>query len=101
MDNDIDNDPIPVHWNLDEQKKINDAIDEAVASLVREDGEKQLRKDIIEELKDSLGITPSLFNALVKERFDGKSKKNVEKHEEIVAINEMLYNNNKKTLKVV
>lgn len=69
---------------------INNCVEECVDSLVREDGEKQLRKDIVERAKDELKMKPAMFNMLVKERFESKSTKTLEKHEEIIELNEQL-----------
>ena len=87
-----------IYWNEEEQVRISEAVDECVASLVREEGEKQYRKDALEALQDKVPIKPVLFNALVNERFSGKSTKTLEKHEDIVAMNEILMNNTRKTV---
>lgn len=87
-----------VYWNKEEQVKISEAVDECVASLVREEGEKQYRKDAVEALQDKVPIKTAVFNALVNERFNGKSTKILEKHEDIIAMNEVLMNNTRKSI---
>lgn len=76
---------------------INNCVEECVNSLVREEGEKSLRKDILDRAKEELKMKPAMFNMLVKERFDSKSTKTLEKHEEIVELNEKLINAVKKS----
>lgn len=79
-----------------EQTTINNAVDEAVSSWVRqktlETSEKDLRKDIIERITkdENVPIDKKLFNLLVKERFDGKSSEEVEKHEDVIALDDIL-----------
>lgn len=75
---------------------INNCVEECVNSLIREDAEKQLRKDIVDRAKEELKMKPAMFNMLVKERFDSKSTKTLEKHEEIVELNDQLINAIKK-----
>lgn len=82
-----------------EQVKLNNAIDEAVQSLMRQKGverkEKDHRADIFEEVSKNQGIAidKSTFTAFVNERFEGKSSDIVEKHEDIISWNEILENN--------
>lgn len=79
-----------------EQIKINNAVDEASASLIRqktvETQEKDFRKDVIERITkdEDVPIDKKLFNALVKERFEGKSSDELEKHEDVIALDEIL-----------
>jgi len=77
-------------FNQKELIQINDAVTECVNSLIRIDGEKQFMKDVAERLNDELGLEKALFNRVVKERFDSKVSKNVEKLEESVEFNEEL-----------
>lgn len=84
-------------YTPDEQKTINEAIDEAVQSLMKQKGieaaEKEHRKDIFETLKEKdVPIDKALFNSLVNERFEGKSSDLIEKHEDVVALDEVLRN---------
>lgn len=77
-------------WTPPEREKINNAVDEAVDSLTRIQAEKDHMKDIVEVLKEDVGMKPALFNALVKQRFESSSSKNLEKHEEIVELDDLL-----------
>jgi len=70
--------------------KLNDMIEEAVDSLIREDSEKQFRKDVAERAKEELKLKSSQFNALVKERFNQTATKTYEKNESIIEFNEEL-----------
>lgn len=81
----------------EEQTKINNAVEEIVGSLVREDGEKQLRKDITARMKEEINFTPAELNALARERFDSKATENVEKFQGIIDLNELLIANCKTT----
>lgn len=81
-----------------EQEKINNAVEEAVDSLIRVSAEKDLRKDIVENLKEELGMKPAMFNALVNERYEGKSSKSIEKHQDTVELNDLLKNNCNKSV---
>lgn len=77
-------------YTPDEQRKINNIVNDCVDSYRREESEKHLRKELFEDLKDEVPITKALFNALVKERFDESSTKAVEKHEDIIQLDEIL-----------
>lgn len=76
-----------------EQKRIDGCIEECVQSLQRVESEKFFRKDAFDSLKEDVPITKELFNALVNERFDEKSSKAIEKHSDVVQLNEILRNN--------
>lgn len=83
-------------YTKEEQVKINNAVDEASTSLVRqktvETQEKDFRKDVIDRItkEEDVPIDKKLFNALVKERFDGKSTEEIGKHEDVIALDEIL-----------
>lgn len=82
-------------FNKVEQTKINDSVEEAVSSLMKqktiEATEKEHRKDIFEKLKDeNVPIDKKLFNWLVNERFEGKSSDLVSQHEDVIALDETL-----------
>lgn len=76
-----------------EQKRIDGCIDECVESLQRVESEKFFRKDAFDALKEEVPISKELFNALVNERFDEKSSKAIEKHSDVVQLNEIVKNN--------
>lgn len=85
-------------YTTEESKTINDAVDEAVQSFMKQKGveaaEKEQRKEIFEALKEKgVPIDKKLFNQLVGERFEGKSSDLIEKHEDVVALEEILRNN--------
>lgn len=77
----------------EEQKKLNDAVDEMVNSLIRQDAEVQLRKDIAERVKEELGFKSSELNALARERFDNKATEQVEKFQDVIDLNSLLLAN--------
>jgi len=78
------------NFNPTERSTINKAVDEGVNSMVREQSEKDLRKDIGERLKEELGLKPADFNALVKERYKADVSEKIKKFESIVELDEQL-----------
>jgi len=88
------------HFTPEEQKLIDDAVEEASSSWVRQntvaETEKEFRKDVVDVLINDKGapISKTLFNDLVKERYENRSSEMAERHENVVALNEMLRNNN-------
>lgn len=76
-----------------DQQKLNNMIDECVTSKFRQDSETQFRKDVAARAKEELGFTTSDFNSLVAERYQNKSTDALEKHQEIVDLNEILTKN--------
>lgn len=83
--------------NPTEQEKLNRAVEEAVTSHERVQMEKDFCKDVADRMKEELDIKTADFNALVNERYKHKSQEAVDKHEAVVAFNELLVNNTKKT----
>lgn len=86
-----------INYTPEELKDIDSCVEEAVGSLIRQEAEKDLRKDIITRMKEEFSMKPATFNMLVGERFDSKSSKNLEKHEEIVNFNDKLIARSKQT----
>jgi len=78
----------------EEQRKLNNAVEEVVQSLIRQDAEVQFRKDVAERVKEELGFKSAELNALAKERFDNKATEQVEKWQDVIDLNEMLLANN-------
>lgn len=78
-----------------EQAKLDGAIQEAVDAHIRISAEKEFIKDVADRVKEELGFKSAQFNALVGERFDNKSSKAIEKHEEIIELSEMIRSNAK------
>lgn len=77
-------------WTQPELAKLDGAVRESMDSLIRAAAEKDLQKDIADRMEEELGIKKADYNALVRERFEDKSSKLLEKHEEIVELNEEL-----------
>lgn len=86
------------HFTPEEKKIIDDAVEEASSSWVRQntvaETEKEFRKSVIDVLinEKSAPISKTLFNDLVKERYESRSSEMAERHENVVALNEMLQN---------
>ena len=80
-------------YSKEEQTKLNNAVEELVQSLIREDGEKQFRKDVAARIKEELGFKSSDLNDLAKERFENAATEKVEKMQNIVDLNELLLKN--------
>ena len=74
-----------------EQKEaLTGMVKEAFASCVREDGEKQLRKDIADRCQEEIGIKKADFNKIVAEKFKGTASKAIETNQFAVDVLEQL-----------
>jgi hypothetical protein len=69
---------------------LDKAIQEAVDSNIRIEGEKSFQKDVSARVKDELGIKPAEFNKLVSEYFDNKVSDSIQKLESILEIKEQI-----------
>jgi ElaB/YqjD/DUF883 family membrane-anchored ribosome-binding protein len=69
---------------------LNNAVKESVDSLIRGEAEADFRKDVAARMEEELKMKKADFNALVKERFNEKSTKVLQKAQEIVDLNEEL-----------
>jgi hypothetical protein len=77
--------------------KLDNAVQEAADSLVRQQGEKDLRAEIASMVKEEVGLTTAEFNALVKERYDDSISEKIAKLELTVELNEKLTDHRRKT----
>lgn len=77
----------------EEQRKLNNAVEEVVQSLIRQDAEVQFRKDVAETLREELNFKSSDLMALARERLENKASEQVEKYQDIVDLNSVLISN--------
>lgn len=73
-----------------EKKELSKLIDECVNSMVREQAEKDYRKDVAADLKEKYHMERSYFNQLVKNRYDNSVKEKYDKMEDILEFDEEL-----------
>ena len=74
----------------DDMIKLDKMVREAVDSFTRSEAESSFRKDVASRAKDELGIQPSLFNSIVKERFNESITEKLSKLEEVIDMNDEL-----------
>lgn len=55
--------------NPEDRRAIKNALVEASNSLLREEAEKELRKETAKQIKEKYGMPPSMFNRLAKAYF--------------------------------
>lgn len=78
------------HYSPTQLQTINNAINEFVDSLVREDSEKELRKAILSRMKEELEFSPKDFRTIAKERYDKSISEKVTQLEDALAMEETL-----------
>lgn len=82
-----------MNFNQKELLKINNAVDECVNSLVREQSEKDFRKDVQERMKDELGMdkdTLKYFKLAVNERYKEDVAEKMKVFEDSLSFNDQL-----------
>lgn len=80
------------HLSPPELVKLNDRVVEYVDSLIRQQAEVDLRKDIVEGVKEDFEMSPSDFKNLANERYKDKASEAVSKLEAVVELNEQILN---------
>lgn len=85
-----------IQYTQDELVKIDRAVQEAADSMTRGKAETDFQKEVAERMKDELKFPTSDFNKLVKERFDEKISKSMDKLEEITSFHDELVNARRK-----
>ena len=76
--------------NPTELMALDNAIEEAVLSHERAYNEKLLRDDIKARMVEELAVPASFFESLTKERYESKSTALLEKHTQIIELNDQL-----------
>jgi FixJ family two-component response regulator len=66
-------------------KKLQNAIEEASASLIRQDAEKDLRKEIHDALSEQVDIPKAVFNRMVKVYYKSSFRDDVQSAEDFRA----------------
>ena len=80
--------------NPTDVKAIRGVVDELINSLVRESSEKELRKEILDEVKEKYGLDKKIIAKIAKDRFKDTHGKTVGEHEDYQAMYETLYSFN-------
>jgi len=71
-------------------KTLQGAIEEASASLIRQDAEKDLRKEIHDALKEKVDIPKAVFNRMVKVYYKSSFRDEVQSAEDFRAAYETI-----------
>lgn len=74
----------------EQKKNIDDAVEEMLQSLSRQDREKELRKDIVDRMKEEFGLDGKVFNTIVKERVNDKVSEQVAELQTALDLNDEL-----------
>lgn len=77
-------------FTKEERVSIDNAAEEMLQSLARQDREKELRKDIISRMKEEFGLDSKVFNTIVKERVDDKVSEKVAELQTALDLNDEL-----------
>lgn len=77
-------------FTKEERVSIDNAAEEMLQSLSRQDREKELRKDIISRMKEEFGLDSKVFNTIVKERVDDKVSEKVAELQTALDLNDDL-----------
>lgn len=80
--------------------KLNGCVVEYVDSLIRQQAEVDLRKEIVDRVKEEFELAPTDFKNLANERYKDKASEVVAKLESIVELNEQVLTavrNNRRT----
>lgn len=80
--------------SVEDKKKLRDAIKELDASLTRADAERELRKEIIDDISGKLGIEKKLIRRMARAHFKGKFHEEVESDKAFEEFYEMVINVN-------
>lgn len=77
-------------FNKEERVSIDNAVEEVLQSLSRQDREKELRKDIVDRMKEEFGLDSKVFNTIVKERVNDKVSEQVAELQTALELNDDL-----------
>lgn len=77
-------------FTKEERISIDNAAEEMLQSLSRQDREKELRRDIISRMKEEFGLDSKVFNTIVKERVDDKVSEKVAELQTALDLNDEL-----------
>lgn len=78
------------HFTPEQKKSIDSAAEEMLQSLSRQDREKELRKDIVDRMKEEFGLDSKVFNTIVKERVNDKVSEQVAELQTALDLNDEL-----------
>lgn len=77
-------------FTKEERISIDNATEEMLQSLCRQDREKELRKDIVARMKEEFGLDGRVFNTIVKERINDKVSEQVAELQTALDLNDDL-----------
>lgn len=77
-------------FTKEERVSIDNAVEEVLQSLRRQDQEKELRKDIVDRMKEEFGLDSKVFNTIVKERVNDKVSEQVSELQTALELNDEL-----------
>jgi len=70
---------------------VKKAAKEMSDSMTRQESEKDLQKDIVDQMKEKYGLKPAEFNRIVKVYHEQKLDEVIAKHEEFVEFYESVF----------
>lgn len=73
-------------------KKIKGEIDELINSLVRENSEKELRKEILDGLKETYALDKKTVNRIARDRYKDTHSKSIGEYETYEYLYDAIYN---------
>ena len=77
-------------FTKEQRISIDNATEEMLQSLSRQDREKELRKDIVDRMKEEFGLDSKVFNTIVKERINDKVSEKVAELQTALDLNDEL-----------
>ena len=77
-------------FTKEERVSIDQAVEEMLQSYSRQDREKNLRRDIIDRMKEEFSLEAKVFNTIVKERLNDKVSEQVSELQTALELNDEL-----------
>lgn len=78
------------HFTKEERVSIDQAVEEMLQSFSRQDREKNLRRDIVDRMKEEFSLDSKVFNTIVKERLNDKVSEQVSELQTALDLNDEL-----------
>lgn len=77
-------------FTKEERVSIDQAVEEMLQSYSRQEREKNLRRDIIDRMKEEFSLEAKVFNTIVKERLNDKVSEQVSELQTALDLNDEL-----------
>ena len=77
-------------FTKEERVSIDQAVEEMLQSYSRQEREKNLRRDIIDRMKEEFSLEAKVFNTIVKERLNDKVSEQVSELQPELDLNDEL-----------